>query len=196
MNAKISAIATIISLIIPMGAACYILLGDLFFFEFMLISLSTFILMIKISLSTKKSKTHQEVVAPYILSIVLSLITDTARFWSDYAAELQANHPEFFAPNAVFTPDVWFYVYITLLISLFLFGGYLLIKGNLLGIYLAWWLFIFNICEALLQLYVEFSSTSYQHNYYSGCIFAIIAAIVGVIGCKRLIRSRGEHGTA
>ena len=197
MIQKLSSLLSVMTLTVSFALASYLLIGYGIFYEFLAISVIAWIGWIKYNV--RREAATEPVVAPYILSIALVLAVDSTRFMSDFASRLLVMWPQLFVNDTLFTTANWFLIYVSFLVSVFLFGGYLLIKDKPEGFYIAWWLFVYNLFEAILQIYVEFCSVpALEHYYFSGTILACAAAVTGIVGGVQLTnkaagKARGEQ---
>jgi hypothetical protein len=176
----------VLSIVITTVVAVYLFAGLGYAIELAVVSLLAFGAWLRFSFRDVPSQ--DTIVAPYILIIVLSLILNTSRYWSDYALFLSTHWPSFFATNFTLTQISWFILFVTLPVSLMLLGGYYLSKRMPIGFYMAWWTFLYASAESLMQYKVEFGlADGYNHRYFIGSFAAIALLIVGVIGCQRLL---------
>ncbi len=143
-----------LSIVITTVVAVYLFAGLGYAIELSVVSLLAFARWLRFSFRDVPSQ--DTIVAPHILIIVLSLILNTSRYWSDYAPFLSTHWPSLFAPDLTLTHISWFISCVSLPVSLMLLGGYYLSKRMPIGFYMAWWTFLYAIVEALIQYKVEF----------------------------------------
>ena len=187
---KLSTILTVLAVIISLIAASHILIGQLICVELAMISIVALIGWLKFNIMS--NSIPDKIVAPYLLSVFLVLSLDSVRFLQHYPAAFLAGWSKYFNSHSLFTTDNWFLIYVTALVSVFLFGGYLLIKNYAGGYYIAWWMFVFCIVEPILQISVEWRLFDVVEHYCCAAILiAFVAAVTGIIGCMRLANSSG-----
>jgi hypothetical protein len=179
----------VLSIAITTVVAAYLFTGAGYAIELTVVSLLALAGWLRFSFRDVPSQ--DKIVAPYILIIVLSLILNTSRYWSDYALFLSTHWPSFFATNFTLTQISWFILFVTLPVSLMLLGGYYVSKRMPIGFYMAWWTFLYGIVESLIQYKVEFGlADGYNHRYFIGSFAAIVLLVVSVIGCQRLLQKQ------
>lgn len=186
---KLTAICTIISIVIILSVAAYINVSYMLGLKLALISFLAFIFWLYNDLRNEQYLRKLHVVSPYLFSIVLILAMNTCRYWSNYVDASFEYHFNSLNIDNISNTELWFLLNITFFISIFLFGGYLLIKQHLIGTYIAWWLFISGITESVIQIMVELTAySSYVHHFFVACAVAVLLIILSLVGIKRLIK--------
>jgi hypothetical protein len=187
MQSKLASLLTIIAFAVTTLCAAYIVVGAALCVGLAVVSVLALACWLRFSY--RELSSQDGIVAPYIIVVVLNLMLNTCRYWSDYAQFIKDHWHSLFAPQFALTDVSWFIIFVTCPVSLMLLGGYYLSKRVPIGFYLAWWAFFYSIADALLQFRVEFASVdAYHHQYFVGALVAIAQMIVGVIGCQRLLQ--------
>ncbi len=193
MESKHAALLTVIAVIITALVATYIHVGSGPCIELALVSILALTCWLRFSFHDQASQ--DKIVTPYIVSIVLSLVLNTGRYWSHHAQFVNEHWHSLFAPDFAITDVSWFIVFVTCPVSLMLLGGYYLGKRAPIGFYLAWWTFLYSVGDAIVQFRVEFlTGSAYAHQYFVGALAAGAQMIVGVIGCQRLLQQHSRSG--
>jgi len=187
MESKLTSLLTVLSIVITTVVAVYLFTGPGYAIVLTVVSLLALGGWLRFSF--REAPSQDTIVAPYILIVVLILVLNTSRYWSDYSLFLNMHWPSFFAPNFTVTHISWFILFVTFPVSLMLIGGYYLSKRIPLGFYMAWWTFLYGIVESLIQYKVEFGLVGdYNHHYFIGSFAAITLIMVGLAGCQRLLQ--------
>ena len=187
MESKRTSLLTVLSIDITTVVAAYLFTGPGYAIELTVVSLLALAGWLRFSFRDVPSQ--DTIVAPYILIIVLMLVLNASRYWSDYSSFLSAHWPSLFVSDFTLTHISWFIACVTLPVSLMLLGGYYLSKRIPLGFYMAWWTFLYAIAESLIQYKLEFGlAAGYNHRYFIGSLAAIALLIMGLSGCYRLLQ--------
>jgi hypothetical protein len=191
LNTKHASLLTVIAAAITTLAASYIVVGPALFIELAIVS--SLALACWLRFSFREPLCQDKIVAPFIQVVVLNLILNTSRYWSNHAQFLNDNLRSLFALHFAITDVSWFIVFVTCPVSLMLVGGFYLSNRLPIGFYLAWWTFLYAIADAIVQFSVEFAgSGKYHHEFFVGAVAASAQMIVSVIGCQRLL---GHYST-
>ena len=134
-----------------------------------------------------------QVVAPYILAISVTLLLAAARLWSGFPVQMADHWTMLFVPSYASADVTWFLATATLPVTLMLFGGFALLRGFLLGRYLAWWTFTYAMLDGLLQGAVEFGTPGYEHRFLVGALLAAIQIALGAYGWLKLASQSGNR---
>lgn len=139
--------------------------------------------------SFRDALSQEKIVAPYILAIVVNLLLNSSRYWSNQAQFINEHWNSLFVPNFPITAVSWFVVFVTCPVSLMLLGGYYLSRRAPVGFYLAWWTFLYVISDAIAEFGLEIHSRSgYNDPFFISDLAAIGQMIIGVVGCQRLLQ--------
>jgi hypothetical protein len=182
---QLSSLLTVMSAVITAIAAVYIYVGPGPCIALALVSFLSVACWLKFSFFSEPSR--EGVVTLYILVIVLNLVLNTCRYWSELPHFVAENWRSWFAPTFPITDVSWFVGFVTCPVTLMLLGGYCLVKRMPLGSYLAWWTFIYAIVDALVQIKVGVLGPN-AHGYPDVAASAAATAqmVVGLLGCQRL----------
>jgi hypothetical protein len=192
MQSRLASLLTIIAFTVTALSASYIDVGPALCIELAVVSVLALACWLRFSF--REPLPQDTVVAPYLLVVVLNLLLNTCRYWSDHSQFINERWHFLFAPQFALSDVSWFVVFVTCPVSLMLLGGYYLSKRLPIGFYLAWWTFLYSIGDAIIQFRVEFAGgDAYHHKYFVGALTAIAQMIVSVIGCQRLLQ---RHRTA
>jgi hypothetical protein len=187
MQSKLASLLTVIAFAVSTLCAVYIAIGAAMCIGLAVVSVLALACWLRFS--SREPLSQDGIVAPYIMMVVLNLLLNTCRYWSDYAQFIKDHWHFLFAPQFALTDVSWFIIFVTCPVSLMLLGGYYLSKRVPIGFYLAWWAFFYSIADALVQFRVEFAGgDAYHHQYFVGALAALAQMIVSVIGCQRLLQ--------
>lgn len=134
--------------------------------------------------------TNQPLIATYLLVIVLSLVLATCHYWSGVPATLDKGWWTLLAPQLPMSERTWFFLFVTLPISLLMLGGYAILQHRVFLPFFAWWGFLYAVLQAGVHLILEFGPFRYVHHAYLGTVVASALLITGVTGCATLLRAK------
>lgn len=127
LYSRLSSFITVLTLILTLGMFFYTQKGLILFIPFIVVASTALILWLSVN-----SENHSDkVITCFIFSIMGLLLLNMLRFLAGFAS-----------------------VGSTLFNSAFLFGGYFLLTRAPIGIYMAWFVFIWSIFQGLLQFYM------------------------------------------
>src|SRR6266508_4902060 len=106
MESKLTSALTVLSIAISTVVAAYLFAGAGYAIELAVVSLLALGGWLRFSF--RELPSQDTIVAPYILIVVLILVLNTSRYWSDYSLFLNMHWPSFFAPNFTVTHISWF----------------------------------------------------------------------------------------
>ena len=139
--------------------------------------------------SAKLIATPPSVVVYYVLSIVCLLVLSTFRYAAHFGQFIHAQYPTLFQPDFTNTYTHWFLLQVCMPVSFLLLGGYCLIKQPSVGLFFAWWGFLFCLAEALIQFSVELTHpTQYGPVYYLGILTAIVQFLISGWGLLAVVK--------
>lgn len=191
-NSKLLPLLWILSSVITLTVASYIVVGSLLFIEYSLVAIIAVAGWLRFSY--KELPTQNTILGTYLLCIVLLVMLNTARYASDYAGFLQQNYAAWLQTGFKLNFTSWFILLVCLPVSLMLWGGYYLSKRANAGFFFAWWGFAYCLSEAFMQLKVELGHVAiYQHHFFAGTIIAMLLFVLSVSGIIKLIKSSAHH---
>jgi hypothetical protein len=190
-NSKLAGLLTILACLLTVLAALFTLAGPGLFGEHLLVGAAALAAWQRWPL---KPRTQQSgVVASYLISIVLLVVLNALRLYSDYPAFMRGAYPALFTGSIALNHTSWFLLYVCAPVSLLLLGGYFLSRFTTLGSFFAGWGFAYGIVESLIQFKVEFSSSpTYPHHYFGGLLVAMALFYAAVTGLLRLSTAEGS----
>ncbi|RZK41227.1 MAG: hypothetical protein EOO61_06095 [Hymenobacter sp.] len=126
----------------------------------------------------------------YIGSIVCLLILSTIRY-ATHAHEFIQLYPYLGHSSGNSGYANWFLLQVCLPVSGLLMGGYFLCRQQPIGLFLAWWGFLFGVVESLLQFIAELTQPiSYPPLYFLGALTAMGLFYLSVSGLLRLSKPK------
>ena len=191
-RSKLESLLTVLSVVFSTLAILYTLTGTWLFLQYLIVS--SIAVFGWLFFSFKPTKSIQQVVSPYILSIVVLLILNTCRYSSNFNVFLNSHYHSLFSQSFSLNYINWFIFFVCLPVSILLLGGFFLTKRTSVGLYFVWWGFIYCIAEATIQLQIELGNIeSYKHSYFLGSFSAMLLFILGVKGVLFLVKPTEEN---
>ncbi|AKD54864.1 hypothetical protein [Spirosoma radiotolerans] len=141
--------------------------------------------------STKSVRYQVDLVPYYIGSIVCLLILNTIRYATHAHEFIQLIYPFGGHSSGASGYANWFLPQVCLPVSGLLIGGYLLSKRQRIGLFFAWWGFLFGVAESLLQFIIDLTHpASYLPLYIVGTLTAMGLFYVSACGLLRLSKPK------
>jgi len=191
---RLSGLLTVLAVVFTALAVLFTITGTWLFLEHLIVS--AIALVACLSFSFKDTLTTQQVVSPYILSIVVLLILNTCRYSSDFHLFIGSHYHSLFLQDFSLNYINWFLFFVCLPVSVLLLGGYFLTKRSAVGPYFVWWGFVYCITEAVIQFKIELGNIEfYKHSYFSGSFLAMALFVLGVKGILYLIKPIEKNET-
>ena len=143
--------------------------------------------------SSKGLPAHPALVSYYIGSVVSLLALNTLRYATQYSLFIHRQYSNLFQPDYASTHAHWFGAQVCLPVSLLLLGGYFLSRQTSVGIFFAWWGFLFGLIESLIQLVLALGHlNAYTHLHLLAVLTAMVLFTLCVAGILQLIRPRAD----